>query len=130
MENFESAKNYNLWKQLANFIKSLVGDVDLTKGDLQTQIDENTLVFKDSTIAVEDFIEDTTYADYSYKADIMCPGVTSDYIPYVNLNMADAIGGNYAPICVSGENMISIYSEEPPKEDVIIPTILCVKGGA
>lgn len=34
-----------LWKTLANLIKQLIGDVDLTKGDLQTQINNNNKDF-------------------------------------------------------------------------------------
>ena len=117
-----------------NYFKKYAGEVELENGTLQEQIKNHThgretIVFSNISVDTTTFESDETYTDYPYKAELKCNGVTSDYVPMVNLGMTDAISGNYAPICESGENTVTIYAVEVPSEIMIIPSIICVKGG-
>lgn len=90
-----------------------------------------TLVFSNISVAADSFVYDTTYADYPYKADISCVGVTSDCVPIINFGMDDAVGGKFAPICESGEDTVTFYASEVPAGSITIPSVVCVvKGGA
>lgn len=86
------------------------------------------LTFSNVTVATTAFVEDTTYTDYPYKADIACEGVTASHIPEVNFSLEDATSGNYATFALSGEGVVTIYAKEIPASDLTIPSILCVKG--
>ena len=95
-----------------------------------TNINNTVKLYNNVAVNISSFIEDVTYADagYIYKADIQCTGITSNYIPYITFSMSDAISGNYAPICITGNNIITIYAKEIPKNNIIIPTIKCICG--
>lgn len=95
-----------------------------TAGHLLKLIQDENLAFYNKTAT---FTSDATYEDYPYKADIPCEGVTTDYIPTVNLSMEDATSGNISPIAISGDGIVTIYSSE--NTSITIPTILCTKGG-
>lgn len=53
------------------------------------------------------------YADFPYKANISCSGVTSTHFAQVVLAPADAISGNIAPINQTGSNIVTIYAASP-----------------
>ena len=68
---------------------------------------------------------DTTYADYPYKATIAATGVKSTMVAEVVYDMADAVSGNYAPVCNTFDGGVYIYSKV--NTAITIPTILVVK---
>lgn len=53
------------------------------------------------------------YADFPYKANISCLGVTANHYAEVVLSPADAISGNIAPINQTGSNIVTIYAASP-----------------
>lgn len=119
-EFFQNSQNaFNTW---FDSIKDILDES--TAGHLLKLIQDENLAFYNKTAT---FTSDTTYEDYPYKADIPCEGVTTDYIPTVNLSMEDATSGNISPIAVSGDDIVTIYSSE--NTSITIPTILCTKGG-
>ena len=79
-----------------------------------------------TNVSVDTWVEDTTYEDYPYRADIPCE-VTSDYVADVTFDIAEATSGNYAPICITGDGIVSIFASEIPSDTIVIPTIKCVK---
>lgn len=90
----------------------------------------NILTFKEITVETTDWIEDTTYSEFAYKAEIPCEGVTEDFYSDVVFNVSEAISGNYAPISLSGDGIVTIYAVAQPESTIIIPSIVCSSKGA
>ena len=77
------------------------------------------LVF--TNVTVDNWVSDQTYADYPYKAEIACNGITANSVVEVIFALAQAISGNYAPICESSANKVTIYAKV--NTTIVIPTI-------
>ena len=88
----------------------------------------NILVFENKTVATTAWVEDTTYEEFGYKADISCAGVTDDFFSDVVFGVSEAVSGNYAPISLTSAGIVTIYAVELPSANITIPTILCSKG--
>lgn len=105
------------------------------KGIKQSDIDKwneggtgTVTTFENITVLTTDWQSDETYDEFEYRVDIPCPGITDNYFPEVVFSLTEAISGNYSPICVSGNGIVSIYAVELPENDIIIPTISCSEG--
>ena len=81
---------------------------------------EKSLYFKNITVPASDFASDDTYPDYPYMAEIVCDGVNSQMICYVNFSPIEAVSGNFAPICESKSGKVVIYAKELPENTVNI----------
>lgn len=68
---------------------------------------------------------DTTYSDYGYKGTIAITGVTSSYVPSVVFAHAQAISGNYSPVCESYNGGVYVYAKV--NASITIPTVVCIK---
>lgn len=88
----------------------------------------NILTFENIQVATTSFVEDTTYSEFGYKADIPCTGVTADFFSSVTFDVTEAISGNYAPISLTGAGIVTIYAVEQPESTITIPSIICSKG--
>lgn len=82
-----------------------------------------TLSFANLTAA--DWVEDSTYEDYSYRCDVACAGVTADDFAEVVFGLAESTSGNYAPICETKDGAVSIWSKVA--DTIIIPTIIITR---
>jgi len=82
-----------------------------------------TLSFANLTAA--DWVEDSTYEDYSYRCDVACNGVTSADYAEVVFNLTESINGNYAPLCETKEGAVAIWSKV--SDSITIPTIIITK---
>ena len=98
--------------------------------DMQADIDEldskkqnKTLYFTDKTVATTDFVADTTYAGYGFKADITCTNVTSTMLAAVIFSPTEADSGNYAAVCMAGAGKVTIYAKAVPTSTITVPTI-------
>lgn len=80
---------------------------------------DKNLYFTNSSAS--SWMNDSTYSDFPYRCDISCSGVTSSMYAEVVFSMTDAQSGNYAPICESGTNIVSIWSKT--NTTTTIPTI-------
>lgn len=80
----------------------------------------NTLTFTNLTAST--WMEDATYADYGYRCDIACTGVTADSFAEVVFDVAEATSGAYAPICETKANTVSIWSSST--DGITIPVII------
>lgn len=80
----------------------------------------NTLTFTNLTAST--WVEDATYADYGYRCDIACTGVTADSFAEVVFDVAEATSGAYAPICETKANTVSIWSSST--DGITIPVII------
>lgn len=83
-------------------------------------------IFKNISIASENWIADTTYSDFGYKADIAIDGVTANDVADVIFSQEQAASGNYANINQTGTNIVTIYSSV--NSAITIPTIVVIKG--
>lgn len=90
----------------------------------------NKLQFTGVTVAASKFVDNTTYEDFPKRAAVSLSGVTASMIPEVIFGLADAIGGNFAPVAETYDGGVYIYAADVPKADVTIPTIICWKGDA
>lgn len=88
----------------------------------------NILTFENITVTTTSWVEDTTYEEFGYKADIPCTGVTANFFSDVTFDVQEAISGNYAPISLTGAGTVTIYAVEQPESTITIPSIICSKG--
>lgn len=93
-----------------------------TKTELENKQDI-TLKFSNKTASV--WVSDSTYQDYPYRCDIACDGVTADMYAEVVFELDQSTSGNYAPICETKTNIVSIWSND--NTEITIPTIIITK---
>lgn len=82
--------------------------------------------FTNTSVSQADWVVDSTYTDYGYKATITLSGVTADMIPQVIFGATEATSGNYLPIAESFAGGIYIYSKV--NDAITIPTIIVQKA--
>lgn len=88
-------------------------------------ISPSTTLIKNN-IAVSNWIEDTTYSTFGFRAEIEISGLTENDVCEVIFNQTDASSGNYAQVNSSSENKLIIYSKV--NTEITIPTIIIIKG--
>ena len=98
--------------------RTINGQPIVGSGNVETSI-------KFINVKANNWISDTTYADYPYKATIKITGITSSMAAEIILNVTEAVSGNYAPICETFDGGVCIYSKV--NTAITIPTILVVK---
>ena len=81
------------------------------------------LTFTD--VSASTWVSDTTYTDYPYKCVLTCSGVLATDFAEVVLGVTEAVSGNYAPICLTAANSVTIYSKV--NTTITIPTINIVR---
>lgn len=82
-----------------------------------------SLKFTDIVAAV--WVEDPTYGNYPYRCDIACEGVNADMYAEVVFGMEQATSGDYAPVCETKTNIVSIWSKKDA--NITIPNIIITK---
>lgn len=90
-----------------------------TRMELDQKQDKN-LYF--NNVSASNWVADTTYEDYGYRCDLTCNGVTSDMYAEVIFELEQATSGEYAPICETKDNIVSIWSSS--NTTITIPTII------
>lgn len=68
------------------------------------------------------WVSDSTYADYGYKCELSCSGVTANMFAQVIFAPAQADSGNYATVCLTGNGTVTIYSKV--NDTISIPSIV------
>lgn len=83
--------------------------------------------FTDVSVLASAFVSDNTYADYGYnfRAEIPLGGVDSSFYPEVVFSLVTLEGIGIAPIAVSYDGGIYIYTDRIPTETMVIPVITC-----
>lgn len=97
---------------------------ELQQLETGTGIEMQKLQFNNTLVAASAFVADTTYDDYPFRAAVALEGVIETMIPEVIFSLADAIGGNFAPVAESYIGGVYLYASAVPDSEVIIPTIL------
>lgn len=95
-----------------------------TKGSTGSQGpkgDSAAFFFTNKAVAAGDWASDSTYSDYAYKATVTCSGVTANDQAEVTFSVADALSGNFAPVCNTKANGVEIWSKTATA--ITIPTI-------
>lgn len=80
-----------------------------------------------TAVPVSAWTSDTTYTDFPFRAGIPITGCTASHKPDVTFKLADAMSGNYAPVCESYAGGVYIYAATKPTATLTIPTILLLK---
>ncbi|MDD5923285.1 MAG: hypothetical protein PUC88_00650 [Clostridia bacterium] len=83
--------------------------------------------YTNTLVLITDFIEDSTFEDYPYRADISIESVRSEDYANISFALSDVQSKNYASICTTDDGKISIYAMEIPSADVTIPLIEVIK---
>ena len=109
-----------------NQAKAVLDAIQKELADLEagTAVELKKLQFSNVSVPSSDFISDTTYQDFPYRASISLNGAIGSMIPEVVLSVDDALSGNYAPVAESYNGGVYLYAGSPPDSDITIPTIL------
>lgn len=75
-------------------------------------------------ITASTWVSDNTYSEYSYKCILTCTGVTSSDYAQVIFNPAQSVSGNYANVCLTDTDTVTIYSKV--NTAISIPTITVI----
>lgn len=104
-------------KYIGEEVEALLDDIKILKSR------EQTLSFFD--VYASEWIDDETYPDFQYKCVLSCNGVTANDYASVIFDVEQALSGDYAPVCETGENTVTIWSSK--NDSITIPTILIIK---
>ena len=85
-------------------------------------------IFQNVTVAASAWANSSTYAGYPFAVVISCAGVTAEHVPEVTFGVAEATGGNFAPVALSGAGTVTIYAAEKPGGAITLPVIKCEKA--
>lgn len=84
--------------------------------------------FTDVRIAPAAYVDDETYPDFPFRAAIPLEGINETMTPCVTFDVAEAIGGMFAPVAECYNGGVYIYAESAPNYEIIVPTIICWEG--
>lgn len=85
---------------------------------------DSNLIF--TNISANNWVADTTYTNFSYKCEISnLTGITSSMTALVIFDPDDNVNNDYANICLTGSNSITIYSKL--NSNITIPKIIVFK---
>ena len=87
--------------------------------------DKQDKVLKFENKTASSWVSDSAYADYPYRCDVSCSGVTADMYAEVVFGVEHSTSGNYAPVCETKNEVVSIWSKE--NTTITIPTIIITK---
>lgn len=87
----------------------------------------DVIIKNNATVSVTAWASSTTYSDFPYRAGITIPGCTANHKPDVTFKLADAMSGNYAPVCETYAGGVYIYAAAKPAGTLTIPTITLLK---
>ena len=117
-------------KDVDNQSKAVLDAIQKELADLEagTAVELKKLQFSNVSVSAGNFVSDTTYQDFPYRANIALSGVIESMIPEVVLSVDDALSGNYAPVSESYNGGVYLYAGSPPDADITIPTIILWRG--
>ena len=88
-------------------------------------VDKQDKVLKFTNKQAASWVNDSTYENFPYRCDIDCSGVTADMYPEVIFDVTQATSGDYAPVCETGNNIVSIWATT--NSSINIPVIVITK---
>lgn len=124
-------KNTGSYSKPASGIPSTDLDADVQNSlnkaatALQSVPEGYAQVLSFTSLSAATWVEDATYADFGYRCDVACAGVTADDYAEVVFDVVEATSGNYAPVCETKANAVAIWSSE--NTSITIPTIIVTR---
>ena len=108
---------------MSNNVK--LNDIDLSTcfGSLIAKKQDKSLAFANTAVLPDSFLSDDTYADYPYKVEIACAGVTADMTGYVTLDVNEAVSGNFSPVAETGDGIVTLFCRSIPEGEFTVPMI-------
>lgn len=77
-----------------------------------------------TNVTASTWVSDSTYAGYGYKCVLTCSGVESTDYAQVIFGPAQSVSGDYANVCLTGTDTVTIYSKV--NTAISIPTIFII----
>ena len=114
--------------QFGALLKSI--QAELLELEAGTGVELKKLQFNNASVPVSNFVADTTYEDYPFRATVPLVGVLESMIPEVIFSLADATSGLFAPIAESFNGGVYLYASDKPEGNITVPVIICWKGNA
>lgn len=74
------------------------------------------------SVEASEWTEENKYTDFKFRCDIPDEYVMSDMLAEVIFGLAEASSGDYAPVCETGDGIISIWSST--NKSIVVPTIV------
>lgn len=110
--------------------EALLAAIQKELADLEagTAVELKKLQFNNVSVPAGNFVPDTTYQDFTYRASVALSGVIESMIPEAVLAVDDAVSGNFAPVVESYNGGVYLYAGSPPDTGITIPTIICWRG--
>lgn len=119
-----SAMN-NQFEALLEAIQNELKDLESGVG-----VELKKIQFNNVSVNVDDFVDDTTYEDFPFRATVSLSGVLEYMIPEIIFGLLDATSGLFAPVAESYNGGVYLYAADKPEGKIVIPTIICWKGNA
>lgn len=112
--------------------EALLAAIQKELADLEagTAFELKKLQFSNVSVSAVDFVSDTTYQDFPYRAGVALSGVIESMIPEIVLSVEDATSGNFAPVAESYNGGVYLYATSAPEYDITIPTIITWRGNS
>ena len=112
--------------------EALLAAIQKELSDLEsgTAFELKKLQFSNVSVSAVDFVSDTTYQDFPYRAGVALSGVIESMIPEIVLSVEDATSGNFAPVAESYNGGVYLYATSAPESDITIPTIIARRGNS
>lgn len=112
--------------------EALLAAIQKELADLEagTAFELKKLQFSNVSVSAVDFVSDTTYQDFPYRAGVALSGVIESMIPEIVLSVEDATSGNFAPVAESYNGGVYLYATSAPGSDITIPTIIAWRGNS
>lgn len=127
IEQVDTSTLYVQWEAQARIVLDAI-QKELADLEAGTAVELKKLQFSDVTVPKGDFVSDTTYQDFPYRAGVSLSGVIESMIPEVVLSVDDAVSGNFAPVAESYNGGVYLYAGSPPDADITIPTVIMWRG--
>lgn len=103
-------------------VEEKVSNLDSTINEIKILQGGNLKFFN---LSASTWVEDSTYLDFTNRCDLVCEGVTPNMYAEVIFDVAQATSGYYAPVCETGEGIVSIWSAT--NTPINIPVIIITK---
>lgn len=116
-----------LFAQMENQISQLVSGTIVDKSVTFAKLanDAVRLRFQDVTVDTSAWVEDTTYANYPYRANVALSGVDSTMFPDVVIDETDKSKYEFASSSDSYDGGVHLYVSSIPEGAVTLRTIVC-----
>lgn len=93
-----------------------------------TGVELKKLQFNNVSVNVADFVADTTYEDFPFRAEISLEGVLDYMIPEIIFGILDVTSGLFAPVAESYNGGVYLYASDLPEANITVPVIICWRG--